>query len=200
MSKQLWIVVWIASLFLLVGCGGQVEPAAPPQATPIPDEGRQQETIQVRLGEPFTLAEGQWGEFQVDENGPVDQPRAVYAEVIEDSRCPINVNCVWAGEAVVEVQFTVSDRVFPLQLSSAGASSPNSLDTVGYRITLLDVQPYPAEPGESLDYSVTLLVESFEAGAWEPGSTPEGQPVYLGQPFVVVSGGEAVRLWKSVPT
>jgi hypothetical protein len=66
--------------------------------------------------------------------------------VPSDSRCPMNADCIWAGDAAVAI------------VSSTGAG-PSYADTVhttldprsvargGYAITLIDLTPYPVAAG-----------------------------------------------------
>jgi hypothetical protein len=77
-------------------------------------------------------------------------------EVTEDSRCPIDVNCIWAG--TVKVKATIV---------SAMGSSPMTLElgkpvtTEAEKITLTEVRP-EAVAGEKptpSQYSFTFLVE-----------------------------------------
>ena len=67
---------WLAATALaLSACAG------PGRSTPLPDGGN------VELGQRATV------------DGPVVQP----VEVIEDSRCPANVRCIWAGRVRVKM-------------------------------------------------------------------------------------------------
>ena len=71
--------------------------------------------------------------------------------VLNDSRCPSNVQCVWEGNAEVRFLFTVDSIQTDFTLNTNGGMQFNS-DTVisGYSIKLLDLSPYPEDPGEIL--------------------------------------------------
>ena len=71
--------------------------------------------------------------------------------VLNDSRCPSNVECVWEGNAEVRFLFTVDSIQTDFTLNTNGGMQFNS-DTVisGYSIKLLDLSPYPEDPGEIL--------------------------------------------------
>lgn len=71
--------------------------------------------------------------------------------VLNDSRCPSNVQCVWEGNAQVRFLFTIDSIRTDFVLNTHGGAQYNS-DTVigGYRIQLLDLMPYPEDPGEIL--------------------------------------------------
>lgn len=69
-----WFAATAAAL-ALSACAG------PSRSTPLPDGG------DVALGQRATV------------DGPVVQP----VEVVEDSRCPANVHCIWAGRVRVKM-------------------------------------------------------------------------------------------------
>jgi hypothetical protein len=70
-----------------------------------------------------------------------DDIRLCFDSVISDSRCPANLVCVWQGMA--EVQFTLikhsQTHVFKLTL-------PSDTILAGYKINLLELNPYPGLP------------------------------------------------------
>lgn len=71
--------------------------------------------------------------------------------VLNDSRCPSNVQCVWEGNAQVRFLFTVDSIRTDFVLNTHGGVQYNS-DTIigGYSIQLLDLIPYPEDPVEIL--------------------------------------------------
>lgn len=50
-------------------------------------------------GTPFTLQPGQVATL-------ADDSRLHYARLVSDSRCPPDVQCVWAGDAIIALQWT----------------------------------------------------------------------------------------------
>lgn len=88
----------------------------------------------------------------------------LYVEVtsIEDSRCPSDVFCVWAG--VAHVRFSISGVGQPVDLNISDGSSPEGLSHIflfkgqRYELTLTDVTPYPtsknAETARKAHFSV----------------------------------------------
>ena len=68
--------------------------------------------------------------------------------VLNDSRCPSNVNCVWEGNAEVRFIFTVEDLPNGFVLNTLGGVNFKA-DTIigGYQIKLVRLSPYPEEPG-----------------------------------------------------
>jgi hypothetical protein len=86
--------------------------------------------------------------------------------VLNDSRCPSNVQCVWEGNAEVRFLFTVDSIQTDFVLNTHGGNNFNS-DTVigGYSIKLLDLSPYPEDPGEILqeEYYSEIIVHAITA-------------------------------------
>lgn len=98
-------------------------------------------TVEARLGEPFTLREGQTAVLA--ETGG----RLRYVETLSDSRCPLNVECFWAGEAHIALEWTVGRRM-PASFRMVGYFGPDgdgdtTLDTLNYRFSWLNLTPYP---------------------------------------------------------
>lgn len=83
--------------------------------------------------------------------------------VLNDSRCPTNVVCVWEGNAEVRFLFRVDGIQTDFVLNTNGGSGFNA-DTIisGYRIKLLDLSPYPEDPGEILqvEYYSDVMVST----------------------------------------
>ena len=79
----------------------------------------------------------------------IDEVDIEFVEVLEDSRCPANVNCIQAGRAVVLVNVYANGRFLKerkLQFYPSGFSN-QSVTTLfnadGLRITGLNLKPYP---------------------------------------------------------
>jgi hypothetical protein len=123
---------------------------------------------QKPIGEPFTLTVG-----ASELVGPAGL-RVGFDAIVGDSRCPRNVTCVWEGVATAGVwaELPGLDRE-TLLLSTMDALTfvqerPYSI----YRIRLLDVAPYPLDPGgiDPADYVITVVVNlgglPTEASTW----------------------------------
>lgn len=67
-----------------------------------------------------------------------------FVEIVEDSRCPADATCVWAGNAKVRVQVSQgrSRRVVDINTGSA----PKLANAFGYKISIIDLTPRPGEP------------------------------------------------------
>ena len=86
--------------------------------------------------------------------------RVGFLDVPADSRCPSSVVCVWAGDGNVALAVAVgTGPSYPVHVHTT--LDPRAVDAGGYRITLLDLMPYPDAPGDiALDaYAVRLHVE-----------------------------------------
>ena len=103
-----------------------------------------------------------------------------FGAVLEDSRCPTQVQCIAAGNAKVELGVGpprgTEGPTHQVLLNTSGGSSGEAW---GLRVTLLSVSPYPAypEPIPAEHYAVKLKVESLRAlDATASFSLPPEQP------------------------
>ena len=105
----------------------------------------------VMLGSEFKLS------FNQEVTVVNEDLKIQFSEVNEDSRCPVDVICVWEGRLVVTLKVNNLD----LELSIGEQSEPSkTID--GYKITLMDVvAPVPRsdENPKDSDYVIALLVE-----------------------------------------
>ena len=65
---------------------------------------------------------------------------------IEDSRCPVNVQCIWEGQAKVKLTLSTTTASNTVELIIGAQASPAAQVTLGsvvYTVTLQDVIPYP---------------------------------------------------------
>ena len=67
----------------------------------------------------------------------------VFAEVKNDSRCAVDVVCVWQGDATIEIGLWVGmGPTHPFTLSLNG-TTPGSVTFAGYEVTFLALSPEP---------------------------------------------------------
>ena len=70
-----------------------------------------------------------------------------FKEISEDSRCPKDVQCIWSGVAVAQVEVMgTTTRPMILNLASmenAGRNYHKSANFNGYTFTLTEINPYP---------------------------------------------------------
>ena len=131
---------------LLLGCSGVI--VARTYAKDAPGVARA-----ARDGREFKLSVGQrvsFGKLQIK-----------FTLVESDSRCPKDVECVWAGNAAVRLRLTSGRRAKTVTLNT-GRSSAFSDETAyqGYRIKLVNLTPYPRSDRKNTarDYKLTLSV------------------------------------------
>ena len=67
-----------------------------------------------------------------------------FVRVVEDSRCPEGVDCIWAGRAVIEVKAHKAGESSDIKTLSTNGDD-GSFEFAGYRIHLERVDPYPKE-------------------------------------------------------
>jgi hypothetical protein len=95
---------------------------------------------------------------------PLRDARIRFDRVLEDSRCPTGVTCVWAGRARVAVSTraggTLESRSHELEV---GSEEKGVLDIGGIRVRAVALEPHPKAdiPADSDAYRlVVALVES----------------------------------------
>ena len=92
---------------------------------------------------------------------PKTKLRIKFTAVENDSRCPSDVNCVWAGNAAVKLELSGLGKGKSVTLNTSKAGQFVS-ETVyqGYKVKLLDLSPYPRSTQRIAagDYQATLLV------------------------------------------
>lgn len=100
------------------------------------------ETFELRVGE-TALFEG--GDLAV-----------TFRSVLEDGRCPIDVDCVWAGNAAIELVVTVGGESTAVQLNTL--VNPKAVELGVYDLTLVELEPLPhaGEPTPPELYVATL--------------------------------------------
>ena len=64
-----------------------------------------------------------------------------FVELIEDSRCPTDANCVWAGNAKIKIRVSKNGRSQELTLDTNGPHSTATAE--GYSIKLVSLTPQP---------------------------------------------------------
>ena len=67
-----------------------------------------------------------------------------FVSLVEDSRCPIGTNCIWAGNAKIKIE--VSNRGRNKQTFEVNTNlGPKGATYDGYQIELVDLTPVPKE-------------------------------------------------------
>ncbi len=88
-----------------------------------------------------------------------------FDSVLEDSRCPTGVDCIWSGNAVVRLRISKNGQD-EQQLDLNTHIQPSSRSYKGYEVSLKGLSPYPSE-GSAINkesYKALLLIKSIPAG------------------------------------
>jgi hypothetical protein len=130
-----------ALALMAAACGRSTEPVEPGAVI-----------LQVQAGDTVRL---QYGESAL----LGDNVRIRFSAVESDSRCAINVVCVWAGDAQVRLDGSLSGRGWQPLVVHTGVD-PREAEFGGFVIRLIEVAPAPEEPFtiEPSDYSVRLAI------------------------------------------
>jgi hypothetical protein len=144
-SRSRQFLLGIASLLLLSSTNAAAGNPAAKRGTQV-----------VRLGREFKLRPRQ----QVTLQG--ESLQITFVEVKDDSRCPADVTCVWAGNAAVRLEVSWRGRARKsLRLNTSGSPSLVGENQYrGYQVKLVGLSPYPRSDRSIAprDYVATLLV------------------------------------------
>lgn len=106
----------------------------------------------AKVGAEFTLAAGQKAFLKTD------KLNVEFVSVLEDSRCPENVDCVWAGNAKVQIKVfkgKMAAQTFELNTGL----EPQIIEAAGYKIRLVKLNPTPNPNASRAEYAATLIVQ-----------------------------------------
>ncbi len=108
----------------------------------------------VKLNQKFEIAASQKGYIQSE------KLTVEFVKVLEDSRCPVDVDCVWAGSAKIQIKVSkgkAAAQVFELNTNL----EPQLIKFQGYKIELTDLTPAPKSDVDmkSVKYTASFKVE-----------------------------------------
>ncbi|KHD06014.1 hypothetical protein PN36_18145 [Candidatus Thiomargarita nelsonii] len=103
--------------------------------------------VKAQLGVPFNLFVGQ--------SAILDDLEIQFVAIQEDSRCPTDGNCIWAGNVVVVLQVPKGGEVLLNTNSDVG---PTAVKLDKYRLELEKVSPEPISTQAISEYEITLVV------------------------------------------
>ena len=113
--------------------------------------------VDTKFGETLTLKIGE----MVEVNG--EELTIVFDKIIADSRCPIGVDCVWEGQAEVNLLVNQTKEVLVIMRAGHEELAKDTLDNLVF--TLLTVNPYPdlntGLPIDTAAYSIDLQVDKL---------------------------------------
>jgi hypothetical protein len=111
-----------------------------------------QDTQKVEVGSDFTMAPG-----SVTSIGGTGLSIRFMA-VTEDTRCPRDTTCVWAGEVKVQLEIRQPAQAAALvEIAEGGSTAAGE-----YRLTVLKVEPLPTSTAKIAprDYRATLRTDA----------------------------------------
>lgn len=120
---------------------------------PVAGAAAPQGAAAVALGEPFTLAAGGTARVGSARVG------VTFEAVVTDSRCPVDVQCIRAGEAIVRVAVAAPGQAAET-VEIQTTPSRNQAAVAGYLLTLTRLLPEPntKERHTPSDYRATFTL------------------------------------------
>ena len=97
--------------------------------------------------------------LSVHESGNAGDARITFVELVSDNRCPMNVMCIQAGDAVVSISVRVGAVRGDYELA-LNDPARRSITHRGYIVELQSVRPYPVagQPTAERDIRATFEV------------------------------------------
>lgn len=108
----------------------------------------------ISLGDSFSLAVGQSASIYGEDLG------IKFVDIVADSRCPLEVECIWQGEVACLVEITHSGTGHQKVLTHPGLTNELSKAQFGAYQFTFSVEPYPKAGKEikKSEYRLNLLV------------------------------------------
>lgn len=94
-------------------------------------EARPQDDVTIRIGKTKSVDKGR---LQIK-----------FVSIIEDSRCPMNARCIWAGNARIKVLVS-SGRGTARTIELNTGDDPRPVSVFGYKLELADLKPHKGDP------------------------------------------------------
>ena len=139
----------IVLLLSCVACAqGSVLRDDSPPAGPTPLDSAGDERVELRVGASATL--------------PGTTSTVTFVRVTSDSRCPKGVQCIWEGDAAVELRVAPSDGEPQTLTLHTNDRFARQAAVGGVTVALESLEPYPARdsPPAADSYTVTLRVSA----------------------------------------
>jgi hypothetical protein len=110
-------------------------------------------TKEAALGQEFEVRLGR--QVSIEHEGLT----VAFSSLVEDSRCPQDVKCVWAGNGKVLLRLSKAGKRAALMRLNTGLD-PKQDAYRGYDVKLVGLNPYPKKDAriKKRDYVATLIV------------------------------------------
>lgn len=122
--------------------------------SPIDNDNKENKNMtQAELNKEFKLKINE--EIEIKE----ENIKVKFLDVIEDSRCPSDINCFWQGQAIILVNIYKDNK--DLGNFSLITHSENKKSFDQYSIEFTNIDPYPKTTKgiEKSDYIITLVIK-----------------------------------------
>ncbi len=111
----------------------------------------------LQLGTPFTIKVNQTAELESD------GLKITLLEISEDSRCPINASCIWAGRIVADFKVEKDGEELFKRLADNPEGNPtlsDQFEAFGHLVKFVQVAPQrEGDPIPQADYVLKIEVE-----------------------------------------
>jgi hypothetical protein len=108
----------------------------------IAHDARSNQNTSARLGETFMIKLGEQAFIEVE------ALTIAFVAVVEDSRCPADVRCIWEGNArIVTTLSKINNKPVSVELNTS-MEFPREGEYLDYRIKLIKLEPYPTTARE----------------------------------------------------
>ena len=129
----------LVAAFAIGACSSAGNGANSPQSVPAANVD---DTVRISLGRVASTRDGGL--------------TLIFVRKVAESRCAVNVVCVWQGDAAVRLRAESSTGAVEATIHTT--LEPKSYEAGKYRISLLDVQPYPGASDSTRTPSVVVRV------------------------------------------
>ena len=91
----------------------------------------------------FSIVSAKQIQVQINQETRINGLRIKFIDMIEDSRCPTDTQCIWAGNAKIKIGISNAGRLAK-QFELNSNLKPQSIVVSGYEIKLVKLTPAPA--------------------------------------------------------
>lgn len=112
----------------------------------------------VEWNSPFSLHLNQTAQI------PLDNIQMTFSKILEDSRCPSDVQCAWEGNVQIQLDILIEERKLKSIDFSLGADDITRMYLLDkFHLELIQIKPYPISSSSDeilpSDYSAVFVVE-----------------------------------------
>jgi hypothetical protein len=134
-------------------------PTVSAQAAPSP-----QPTIVIASGPPLEVQPDRPFVLPIGHTARLQESNLIltFLAMLEDSRCPSQVDCVWSGQARITIRVQQGElEPTSFELNTLYSAKQDTVTYAGYTIQLTQLDPYPDDPNVSIPpeaYQATFVI------------------------------------------